>query len=113
MSERNITYLTNACLITCIVEMGSAEKVLEAAKNKYNFQIHLPGPGVGGPCLPVNSYQFLNTEKKLGGNILNIIRAARNTNEYMSKHVVSLLHDSLKEKNVKIEGQCFRPNRPY
>ena len=33
MSERNITYLTNACLITCIVEMGSAEKVLEAAKN--------------------------------------------------------------------------------
>ena len=32
MSERNITYLTNACLITCIVEMGSAEKVLEAAK---------------------------------------------------------------------------------
>ena len=33
MSERNITYLTNACLITCIVEMGSAEKVLDAAKN--------------------------------------------------------------------------------
>ena len=32
MSERNITYLTNACT-TCIVEMGSAEKVLEAAKN--------------------------------------------------------------------------------
>ena len=32
MSERNITYLTDACLITCIVEMGSAEKVLEAAK---------------------------------------------------------------------------------
>ena len=31
--KRNITYLTNACLITCIVEMGSAEKVLEAAKN--------------------------------------------------------------------------------
>ena len=33
MSERNITYLTDACIITCIVEMGSAEKVLEAAKN--------------------------------------------------------------------------------
>ena len=32
MSERNITYLTDACIITCIVEMGSAEKVLEAAK---------------------------------------------------------------------------------
>ena len=34
--------------------------VIEAAKRKYNFQPHFPGPGVGGPCLPVNSYQYLN-----------------------------------------------------
>ena len=33
-------------------------KVLEAAKMKYNFQIHYPGAGVGGPCLPINSYQL-------------------------------------------------------
>ena len=31
-------------------------KVLDAAKRKYNFQIHYPGAGVGGPCLPINSY---------------------------------------------------------
>ena len=30
--------------------------VIEAAKSKYNFQPHYPGPGVGGPCLPVNAY---------------------------------------------------------
>ena len=35
--------------------------VIEAAKRKYNFQPHFPGPGVGGPCLPVNSYQYLNS----------------------------------------------------
>ena len=39
MSERNITYLTNACLITCIVEMGSAEKVLEAAKDHCKTEL--------------------------------------------------------------------------
>tara|TARA_B100001559_G_C16233922_1_gene499163 strand:+ start:279 stop:635 length:357 start_codon:yes stop_codon:yes gene_type:complete len=33
MSERNITYLSNACLITCILQAGLAEDVLEAAKN--------------------------------------------------------------------------------
>ena len=33
-------------------------KVLEAAKKKYNFQIHYPGAGVGGPCLPIN---FIST----------------------------------------------------
>ena len=42
MSERNITYLTNACLITCIVEMGSAEKVLEAAKTVSYTHLTLP-----------------------------------------------------------------------
>ena len=33
MSERNITYLSDACLITCILQTGLAEGVLEAAKN--------------------------------------------------------------------------------
>ena len=33
MSERNITYLSDACLITCILQTGLAEDVLEAAKN--------------------------------------------------------------------------------
>ena len=33
--------------------------VLDAADKKYNFQIHYPGAGVGGPCLPINSYQML------------------------------------------------------
>ena len=38
--------------------------VIEAAKRKYNFQAHFPGPGVGGPCLPVNSYQYHKLIKK-------------------------------------------------
>jgi nitrogen regulatory protein PII len=33
MSERNITYLTDACLITCVLQTDLAEAVLEAAKN--------------------------------------------------------------------------------
>ena len=81
-----------------------AYAVIEAAKRKYNFQPHFPSSGVGGPCLPVNSYQLLNTEKKLGGNFLNITRAARNTNEYMSEHVVKLLTDALNQTNTDLNG---------
>ena len=33
MEERTITYLTDACLITCILQKELAEDVLEAAKN--------------------------------------------------------------------------------
>ena len=57
-------------------------KVLEAAKKKYNFQVHYPGSGVGGPCLPINSYQFLNTAKRTNSK-LNIIELARKINEYI------------------------------
>ncbi|MGI0068789.1 MAG: nucleotide sugar dehydrogenase, partial [Nitrosopumilaceae archaeon] len=38
-------------------------KVLEACDKKYNFETHYPGAGVGGPCLPVNSYQILNSAR--------------------------------------------------
>jgi len=40
--------------------------VLEAAKTKYNFQVHYPGAGVGGPCFPVHSYQMINFAKNIG-----------------------------------------------
>ena len=33
MSNRTITYLSNACMITCVVQSNLAETVLEAAKN--------------------------------------------------------------------------------
>ena len=55
-------------------------KVLEAAKKKYNFQIHYPGAGVGGPCLPINSYQLLNAARRAGVN-LDMIKAGRQINE--------------------------------
>jgi nitrogen regulatory protein PII len=33
MAERNIVYLSEAHMITCVLQSGLAEKVLEAAKN--------------------------------------------------------------------------------
>ena len=33
MAKRNITYLTDALLITCVVQKDLAEPILEAAKN--------------------------------------------------------------------------------
>ena len=34
MAQRTITYLTDACLITCVVEKDLAEPILEAAKRE-------------------------------------------------------------------------------
>ena len=78
-------------------------KVLEAAKRKYNFQIHYPVAGVGGPCLPINSYQFLNTAKRTGSK-LNIIKYSREINEKMPDHVINLILDGFKKCNKSIKG---------
>ena len=79
-------------------------KVLEAAKTKYNFQVHYPGAGVGGPCLPVNSYQMLHLAKNLNDNLLRIVQVGREINESMPAHVVNLLKEGFSEAGKKIEG---------
>jgi len=91
-------------------------KVLEAAKKKYNFQVHYPGAGVGGPCLPINSYQFLNTAKRVGVK-LNIIESSRRINEKMPEHVIELTSDafsecnmSLNDSNILLLGISYKPN---
>jgi nucleotide sugar dehydrogenase len=91
-------------------------KVLEAAKAKYNFQVHYPGPGVGGPCLPINSYQLLNTAKRTGVK-LNLIESGRKINEKMPDHVIELTSDAFNECNKSLQGSqllilgvSYKPN---
>jgi nucleotide sugar dehydrogenase len=91
--------------------------VLEAAKSKYNFQVHYAGPGVGGPCLPVNSYQMINLAKNMGFDTLKSVETARIINESMPDHVIDLLHDafiesnkSLENSNVLILGISYKPD---
>ena len=91
-------------------------KVLEAAKKKYNFQVHYPGSGVGGPCLPINSYQLINTAKRTGSE-LNIIEWGRKINEKMPEHVVKLTSDAftmcnkpIQNSNILILGVSYKPN---
>jgi nucleotide sugar dehydrogenase len=91
--------------------------VIEAAKSKYNFQPHYPGPGVGGPCLPVNAYQYLNSSKKIDPNFLKIVQDARKINEHMPQHVIELLEDAFSESNNSLEnstiailGISYKPN---
>ena len=91
-------------------------KVLDAAKQKYNFQIHYPGAGVGGPCLPINSYQLLNTARRTDSK-LSIIKLSREINEKMPDHVINLTLDgfkkckkSIKDSSVLILGISYKPD---
>ena len=111
----NIAFVSELSLM--FEKLGiDTNKVLEAAKKKYNFQIHYPGAGVGGPCLPINSYQLLNTAKRIGSR-LSIVESSRKINEKMPDHVVKLTSDAFKECKKSIEnseililGVSYKPN---
>ena len=111
----NIAFVSELSLM--FEKLGiDTNKVLEAAKKKYNFQVHYPGAGVGGPCLPINSYQLLNSAKRAGVK-LSMIESGRKINEKMPDHVVELTSDAFKESNksfqnsdILILGVSYKPN---
>ena len=111
----NIAFISELSLM--FEKLGiDTNKVLEAAKKKYNFQVHYPGAGVGGPCLPINSYQLLNTARRTGSK-LSIIESGRKINEKMPDHVIELTSDAFKQCNKSIQnseililGISYKPN---
>ena len=111
----NIAFVSELSLM--FEKLGiDTNKVLEAAKKKYNFQVHYPGAGVGGPCLPINSYQLLNTARRIGSN-LSIIESGRRINEKMPSHVIDLTIDAFKESGkslnnseILILGISYKPD---
>lgn len=91
--------------------------VLDAAKRKYNFQVHYPGSGVGGPCLPVNSYQIINSARSNSLPIPKLVSISREINEQMPIHTLELLKNALDSIDKKIEkstigilGISYKPN---
>jgi nucleotide sugar dehydrogenase len=78
-------------------------EVINACATKYNFMPHYPGAGVGGPCLPSNSYYLIDEGLK-SGNIPYLIRLAREVNDRMPDHVVELVAEALNDVGKTIRG---------
>mgnify|MGYP000153164743 CR=1 FL=1 len=91
-------------------------EVINACSTKYNFMPHYPGAGVGGPCLPQNPY-YLIVEGVKVGNIPYLVRMAREINDRMPDHVVTLVAEALNEvgktvrgSKIAVLGVAYKPN---
>jgi len=82
-------------------------EAIELANKHPRVNIHKPGPGVGGHCIPIVPWFIV--EKSL--NNANIIQLARYINTSMPKHVVKILEKEIKHiKNpvITIFGVAFK-----
>lgn len=92
----NIAFANELALI-CEDHKVDVMDVINVANTHPRVNIHFPGPGVGGPCLPKDPYLLLTTFKSHD----SLIRTARGINDNMPSHVVSLILEKLKSSNLQ------------
>jgi len=93
----NIAFANQLALI-CEHYGVDVTEVIKLANTHPRVNIHMPGPGVGGPCLTKDPYLLIN---KIKPTDYDIIRTARKINDSMPKHVIELTLQAL--KNVRKE----------
>jgi UDP-N-acetyl-D-mannosaminuronic acid dehydrogenase len=79
--------LANELAIVCERLGVDAWEVIELANKHPRVRLHLPGPGVGGHCLPVDPWFVV----ELFPEVTRLIRTAREVNEQQPYFVVQLI----------------------
>jgi len=77
--------------------------VLEAARTEPKTHLLNPGPGVGGYCLPKDTY-YLTHVAKASGFKPRMLSLARDINDKMPQHVVDLMKDACAEAGIPVKG---------
>lgn len=91
----------NEVSLICEAAGGDVWQVRELVNKSPHRQMHLPGAGVGGHCIPKDSWLLAHGAD--GRAPLRIIPAARAVNDYMPTHVAELTADALSEAGVELQ----------
>jgi len=95
----NIAFANQLALL-CEQYGADVKKVIELANTHPRVNIHMPGPGVGGPCLPKDPYLLISKAKLEE----NIVERARRINDHMPRHVVEITIQALNNIGKNFDG---------
>ncbi len=88
------------------------EQVLDAASTKWNFHRHKPGVGVGGHCIPVDPYYYIDLAESVGESALLAI-ASRKINSRMpdlsAQHIGDIFRGNLSKRKLLFLGYSYKP----
>ena len=96
----NIAFANQLALI-CEQTGVDASEAIKLANTHSRVNIHTPGPGVGGPCIPKDPYLLLHSSKPTE---YDIIKTARKINDYMPKHILKLILQALKKTGKDVRS---------
>ena len=96
----NIAFANELALLCGNINVDVFE-VIKLANTHPRVNIHMPGPGVGGPCIPKDPYLLLHSTKPMNHDL---IRTARRINDYMPRHIVNLVLQALRNMDKAVKG---------
>ena len=96
--------LANEVLLICHKLGLNAWEVIEAAATKpFGFMKFLPGPGLGGHCIPIDP-QYLSWKLRTMGYTARFIELATEINTDMPRYWVHRVQDILNEEGKPLRG---------
>lgn len=104
--------LSNELAMICEKIDVNVNEVITAANYHPRVNIHTPGPGVGGHCIPVDPYFLIETANNYGIRA-NLISNSRKINNDMPKHVMEIIlsNDEInKNSSIGILGIAYKGN---
>lgn len=110
----NIALANELAMVADQVGLDGREAI-EAANTQPYCDLHDPGAGVGGHCIPIYPYLL----REVTARSTPLISTARRVNDGMPSYVVSLIEDGLgaagtplEESTVGVLGVTYRPGIP-
>lgn len=76
-------------------------EAIKLANTHPRVNIHMPGAGVGGPCLTKDPYMLASTTPEFWG--AELIKLARKINNYMPTHTVEIVKKALADTGLTVD----------
>ena len=102
---RNVNIaLANEFALMCRYLGVNTREVIDAAATKpFGFMPFLPGPGIGGHCIPIDPL-YLSWKMRLNGYEARFIALADEINRSMPAHVLHLVGEALNDAGRAVRG---------
>lgn len=102
--------LSNELSMICEKINVNVNEVIDAANYHPRVNLHTPGPGVGGHCIPVDPYFLIEIAEKYGCHA-QLISDSRMINSNMPNHVIELLNQCNEDvSSIGILGIAYKGN---
>jgi UDP-N-acetyl-D-glucosamine dehydrogenase len=99
----NIGLVNEIAIICEKLDIDVWEVINAAATKPFGFMRFLPGPGLGGHCIPVDPH-YLSWKLKTLDYTARFIELAAEINSSMPQHVVSKISEALNEQRRSFNG---------